>query len=172
MLQYNDSFCCCISNRNISSVYWLIQVHSMATILWIGSMSCGGTWSRDTLMRHKYGHIWQYHVSHPLHREVSLPSPVRYVMSTSAGASGGIKRGGNPVRVSANGCPSEQDNEDILVDVLGLLSSEFGVVPLGLARSYAATSCEEVARASPHSKAGLYWITDGSNTAHQEYCNF
>ena len=74
------------------------------------------------------------------------------------------------MRVSVNGCPSEQDNEDILVDVLGLLSSEFGVVPLGLARSYAATSCEEVARASPHSKTGLYWITDGSNTAHQEHC--
>ena len=106
-------------------------------------------------MRHKYGHIWQYYVSHPLHKEVSLPSPVRYVMSTSAGASGGIKRGGNPVRVSANGCPYEQDNEDTLVDVLGLLSSEFGVVPLGLARSYAATSCEEVARASAHNKAGL-----------------
>ena len=76
------------------------------------------------------------------------------------------------MRVSANGCPSEQDNEDILVDMLGLLSSEFGVVPLGLARSYAATSCEEVARTSPHSMAGLYWITDGSNTAHQEHCNF
>ena len=93
-------------------------------------------------------------------------------MSTSAGASGGIKRGSNPARVSANGCPSEQDNEDILVDVLGLLSSEFGVVRLGLARSYVATSCEEVARASVHSKAVLYWITDGSNSAHQEHCNF
>ena len=110
MLQYNDSFCCSISNPNSSSVYWLIHMHSMATILWMGSMSCGGTRSKDTLLRHKYGHIWQCHVFHPLHREVSLPSPVRYVMFTSAGASGGIKRGGNPVRVSANGCPSEQDN--------------------------------------------------------------
>ena len=76
------------------------------------------------------------------------------------------------MRMHANGCPSEQDNEDILRDTLKLLSFEFGVVPLGLTRSYAATSCEEVARASPHSKAGLYWITDGSNTAHQEHCNF
>ena len=121
-------------------------------------------------MRHKYGHICNTMFSTNCIRR--SPSPPKLdVISTPAGGSGGIKKGGNPVRVYANGCPSEQDNEDILVDVLGLLSSEFGVVPLGLARSYAATSCEEVARASPHSKAGLYWITDGSNTAHQEHCN-
>ena len=81
-----------------------------------------------------------------------------------------IRRGANPVRVY-NGCPSEEDNEDILVDVLQLLSSEFQVVPLGRAKSYAATSCMQVADASPQNKAGLYWITDGTHTQ-QEYCNF
>ena len=81
-----------------------------------------------------------------------------------------IRRGANPVRVY-NGCPSEEDNEDILVEVLQLLSSEFQVVPLGRAKSYAATSCMQVADASPQNKAGLYWITDGTHTQ-QEYCNF
>ena len=81
-----------------------------------------------------------------------------------------IRRGANSVRVY-NGCPSEEDNEDILVDVLQLLSSEFQVVPLGQAKSYAATSCMQVADASPQNKAGLYWITDGTNTQ-QEYSNF
>ena len=83
---------------------------------------------------------------------------------------GGIKRGGNPISIYSNGCQSEHDNDDILEDLLMFLSSEFGVVPLGLAKSYAAGSCQEVADASPQKKAGLYWITDGNNTK-QEYCN-
>ena len=81
-----------------------------------------------------------------------------------------IRRDGNPVRVY-NGYPSKEDNKDILVDVLQFLSSEFQVVPLGRAKSYAATSCTQVADASPQNKAGLYWITDGTHTQ-QEYCNF
>ena len=81
-----------------------------------------------------------------------------------------IRRGVNPVRIS-NGFLSKEHNEDILVEVLQLLSSEFQVVPLGWAKLYAATSCMQVADASPHNKAGLYWIIDGSNTQ-QEYCNF
>ena len=83
---------------------------------------------------------------------------------------GAIKRGENPIR-NSNGCSSAEDNEDILGDVLQLLSSEFGVVPLGRAKSYAATSCQQVANARPQNKAGLYWITDGTNTR-QVYCNF
>ena len=82
-----------------------------------------------------------------------------------------IRRSANPVRVS-NGWPSEDDNEDILVEVLQFLSSEFQVVPLGRAKLYAATSCMQVADASPKNKAGLYWITDGikpnKNTATSE----
>ena len=76
-----------------------------------------------------------------------------------------IRRGVNPVRRVNNGCPSEEDN------MLQLLSSEFQVVPLGRAKSYAATSCMQVADASPQNMAGLYWITDGTHTQ-QEYCNF
>ena len=57
------------------------------------------------------------------------------------------------------------------MDLLQLLSTEFGLVPLGRAKSYAALSCEEVADASPQNMAGLYWITDGNYTQ-QEYCNF
>ena len=83
---------------------------------------------------------------------------------------GSIKRGANPVRVY-NDCPSEEENEDILVDLLQLLFTEFGLVPLGWAKFYAASSCEKVADASPQNMAGLYWITDGTNTQH-EYCNF
>ena len=81
-----------------------------------------------------------------------------------------IRRGRNPPKIYNNGCPSERDNEDILVDVLKLLSSEFGVVPLGRAKYYAAISCMQVADASPQNKAGLYWITNGTNTR-QEFCN-
>ena len=80
-----------------------------------------------------------------------------------------MKRSINPIRIHSNGCPSKHGNEDILEDVLMFLSSEFGVVRLGLAKSYAAGSCQEVADASPQNKAGLYWITDGNNTQ-QEYC--
>ena len=50
------------------------------------------------------------------------------------------------------------------MDLLQFLSTEFGLVPLGRAKSYAALSCEEVADASPQNKNGLYWITDGNNT--------
>ena len=57
------------------------------------------------------------------------------------------------------------------MDSLQLLSTEFGLVPLGRAKSYAALSCEEVADTSPQNMAGLFWITDGNNTQ-QEYCNF
>ena len=57
------------------------------------------------------------------------------------------------------------------MDLLQFLSTEFGLVPLGWAKSYAALSCEEVADASPQNKEDLFWITDGNNTQ-QEYCNF
>ena len=82
-----------------------------------------------------------------------------------------MKKGSNPIKFSSNGCSPERDNEDISVEVLHLLSSEFGVVPLGRARSLAASSCEQVAAASAQNTSGFYWITDGTTTQ-QEYCNF
>ena len=82
-----------------------------------------------------------------------------------------IKRGGNQGRVYYNGCPSQQDNDELVLDVLKFLSIEFGVIPLGLARTYAATSCEQIASANPQSKAGMYWITNDT-TRQQEYCSF
>ena len=70
----------------------------------------------------------------------------------------GIKRGTNPPRNYPNGCPSENNNKDILEGMLLFLSNEFGVVPLGHTKSYTAMSCQQVADASPQNKAGLYWI--------------
>ena len=78
-----------------------------------------------------------------------------------------IRRGANPVRVS-NGCPSEEDNEDILVEVLHLLSSEFQVIPLGRAKLYAATSCMQVLRTRRVSTGSLMASTPNKNTATSE----
>ena len=58
-----------------------------------------------------------------------------------------------------------------MVDALNFLSLEFGVIPLGLAKTFAATSCEQIISGNPQSKAGMYWITNGT-TMQQEYCNF
>ena len=82
-----------------------------------------------------------------------------------------IKRGRNPARIYSNGCPSQQDNDELLLDMLKFLSIEFGVNPLGLDKTYAAISCDQITSANPQSKAGIYWITNGT-TIHQEYCYF
>ena len=62
-----------------------------------------------------------------------------------------------------NDCPSSAARDDILVDVLQLLASEYGVYPLGLAPSYPATSCDQVSAANPGRKTGLYWVGSGDN---------
>ena len=82
-----------------------------------------------------------------------------------------IKRGGNPAKVYSNSCPSQQDNDELLLDVLKFLSIEFGVNTLGLDKTYAATSCDQITSANPQSKAGMYWITNGT-TIEQKYCYF
>lgn len=60
---------------------------------------------------------------------------------------------------------SQQTIEDIKVDILQLLSSEFSIHPLGVIRSYPAESCDQVYLANPASLSGMYWITNGENTA-------
>ena len=70
-----------------------------------------------------------------------------------------------------NGCPSESVKEDILVDVLQLLASEYGVNPLGLVRLYPAMSCDQVYAANPRSKSGFYWIMFNDITI-RSYCEF
>lgn len=59
-----------------------------------------------------------------------------------------------------------------MVDVLQLLSNQYGVFPLGLTSLYAAESCDQVLEVNPDSQSGTYWVigTDGSPT--QEYCSF
>ena len=70
-----------------------------------------------------------------------------------------------------NDCPSESTNEDILVDMLQLLASEYGVNPLGLARLYPAISCDQVYETNPRSKSGLYWIIFNGISI-RNYCEF
>ena len=67
-----------------------------------------------------------------------------------------IKIGGNPGRFYSDSCLSPQDNDEILLDVIKFLSIEFGVNPLGLAKTYAATSCKEISSVNTQSKAGMY----------------
>ena len=82
-----------------------------------------------------------------------------------------IRSGAYEARPIVNGCPSESVEEDILVDVLQLLASEYGVHPLGLARSYPAISCDQVYEANPSSESGLYWIIFHGMTV-RSYCEF
>ena len=82
-----------------------------------------------------------------------------------------IKKGGNPGRIYSNRCPSQPDNDELMLDALNFLSLEFGVIPLGLAKTFAATSCEQIISGNPQSKAGMYWFTNGT-AIQQEYCNF
>ena len=70
-----------------------------------------------------------------------------------------------------SGCPLESVPEDILVDMLQLLASEYGVNPLGLARLYPAMSCDQVYEANPRSKSGFYWIKLHDMTV-RSYCGF
>lgn len=69
-------------------------------------------------------------------------------------------------------CPSPLMREDIMVDVLQLLSTQYGVFPLGLTSLYAADSCDQVAEVNPTSQSGTYWVTGTDGYPTQEYCTF
>ena len=79
--------------------------------------------------------------------------------------------GGFPSRTVSGACPSSAGLEDITVDVLQLLSSRYGLRPLGLSRSYPAESCDQIGRASPGSLSGMYWVGDAESSV-QMYCQF
>ncbi len=82
-----------------------------------------------------------------------------------------IEAGSYPARVTTGSCPSPEATEAITMDVLQLLSAQFGVYPLGLTRSYSAESCDQVAEVNPDSPPGMYWIySDGNPT--QVLCQF
>ena len=70
--------------------------------------------------------------------------------------------GGNPARLSG-ACNSNQVREDVLLDALYLLWSEFGVNPLGQVEACPAMSCAEV------SQPGLYWIRNETEVV-QQHC--
>ena len=74
--------------------------------------------------------------------------------------------------ISTTSCLSfQQAQEEAIVDVLQLLTDQYGVRPLGLSRSYSAESCDQVAEANPDSMSGLYWISNGEDPV-QLQCNF
>ncbi len=84
-----------------------------------------------------------------------------------------VDAGGYPARVIDDGIfPSQSVKEDILVDVLQLLSVVYGARPLGLIRAYPAESCAQLALASPGTLSGLYWIGTSSQDATLIFCNF
>ncbi|ORU93119.1 MAG: hypothetical protein A6F71_08850 [Cycloclasticus sp. symbiont of Poecilosclerida sp. M] len=83
-----------------------------------------------------------------------------------------VEAGDYMAKVSTGPCPSQQIYEDITVDVLQLLSAQFGLRPLGLAMTYAAESCEQVAEANPDSPSGMYWVNSGEGNPVQVLCQF
>jgi len=68
-----------------------------------------------------------------------------------------------------NSCPSEENKEGIIEDVINFVSSTYGVSRLGLLRSFAAPSCDQALAAHPGGEGLLYWINAG-NTTQQRYC--
>ena len=68
-------------------------------------------------------------------------------------------------------CPSSSTNEDITVDILQLLSQEFGIHALGRSQTYAAMSCDQIKALNPASKDGFYWI-ESENSMEQVLCDF
>ncbi len=54
----------------------------------------------------------------------------------------------------------EQVADDTLVDVLQFLSVHFGVNPVGFARQFPATSCQEALRLHAN-KDHFFWVKDG-----------
>ena len=68
-------------------------------------------------------------------------------------------------------CPLPSDREDIEVDVLQLLSAQYGLRPLGLSPSYPAESCDQIEEANPNPRDGEYWIRMGEDVT-QMRCTF
>ena len=84
-----------------------------------------------------------------------------------------MKTGIYQARMCTGPCPSQQTHEeDITEDVLQLLSAQFGLNPLDLAKTYAAKSCEQVAEVNPDSPSGMYWVTNGERNPVQVLCKF
>ena len=73
--------------------------------------------------------------------------------------------------ITRDSCPTSQSREEITLDILQFLAVEHGLRPLGVAREYAAESCDLVAQVNPGSESGLYWIYNDGNPE-QEYCMF
>ena len=82
-----------------------------------------------------------------------------------------IEAGSYPAKITQGSqCPMTGD--DIIVDVLQLLSAQFGLRPLGLTMSYSAESCDQVAEANPESPSGIYWVYDPDRNPVQVQCQF
>ena len=85
---------------------------------------------------------------------------------------GPVVRKGTYAARSSPDCPSDSVAEDILTDAIQLLASDFDVRPLGLIKSYAAVSCDQIFIAGPGSKSGLYWIKGRDGDVNQVMCDF
>ena len=99
-------------------------------------------------------------------------SVLPYIMCFIICAGPLVETGIYQARVTTGPCPSQQTHEDITVDVLQLLSAQFGLHPLGLVMTYAAESCEQVAEVNPDSPSGMYWVTNGEGNPVQVLCQF
>ena len=75
---------------------------------------------------------------------------------------------GIPPKVYSN-CPSKVSS--LQEEVLQILSTDFGVSPLGLSRQYPAQSCDEIYDANPSSTSGFYWIR-AESAIQLSFCTF
>jgi len=80
-----------------------------------------------------------------------------------------LTAGSHPITFTS-GCPSEQTRDGILSNVIQLIASRFGVTPIGLAKSFAASSCEQALSLHPQANGQLFWIRLGEGIQLQP-CN-
>ena len=63
----------------------------------------------------------------------------------------------------------EQIQEEINRDMVQLLTTEYGIDPLGRLREFPATSCEEINHT--YFTPGLYWIAQDGMEPTLQYCD-
>ncbi len=63
----------------------------------------------------------------------------------------------------------EQIQDDVIRDMVELLSTEYGFEPLGRLKEFPATSCEEISQT--YFRPGLYWITHAGMEPGLQYCD-
>ena len=65
---------------------------------------------------------------------------------------------------------SDTITSGIAIEMTQILSSKFGVQPLGQVKEFPAASCDKLRQVHANPLSGLYWITNNENQQILEYC--